>query len=422
MLEILIKFLGLEKIDRQFVKKIPYHLCLFIGFSFLVTYIDYTWEWMYVQYLFVISLVLFLSLNSIFNHVINNYIRNYMEYAKFEKFISQLTGILDGSFSLISEGFDKKRVRNLFGLMIVSGLFLLIFDLSMFALIFQYLQIQFSIRLVLFGILLFYIYNDVLKLDYIDKYEVTKGKYSFEVNILERFSVTNVMEGKPYSKYIRLPVFFCLRLFSPLASLDIEFPLVRQYLVYRTEEIEDIIKEYMNKKEGVALQEFKVKNNRSYSLNTILQNKKPVKLTTILNQSPKKSFPYLYDPKYYSKKGRDPKIKYTVLKIIKKPKITQNLTDEEIKRKTVTLGYMFLQLFHGAYIKTNYSKKYDVGSKRNRGLEYESIFRTEVSRKEILFILMVGQRDHVKGIEIKLKMASQDVPKRALGIDMVDED
>ena len=149
-----------------------------------------------------------------------------MDYAKFDRFISQLTGILDGSFSLVSEGIDKKRAYSIFGMILLSGSALLVFNLSLFALIFQYLQIQFGIQIVLFGILLFYIYNDVLKLDYINKEEATKGKYSFEINLLERLTVTNVMEDIPYSKYIRLPVFFGLRIFAPIASLDIDLPLV----------------------------------------------------------------------------------------------------------------------------------------------------------------------------------------------------
>jgi len=230
------------------------------------------------------------------------------------------------------------------------------------------------------------------------------------------------MESTPYSKYIKLPIFFCLRLFSPLASLDIEFPLVRQFLVYRTNELENAIKEYANKEDGVTLQEFKNEDKKSYSLETILNNKKPVKLTTILNQSPKESFPYLYDPNYYSEGKKDPKIKYTVLKIVKKSKQKENMTENENLDKSITLGYMFLQLVHGAYLQTNYSKNYDTVNRRRRGLDYEEIFKTKVSRKEILFILIVGQKDHVKGIEMKIATVSQNVQKRAMGIDMIDEE
>jgi hypothetical protein len=345
-----------------------------------------------------------------------------MEYAKFDRFISQLTGILDGNFSLVSEGFNKKRVYSLFAWTTFSGFSLLIFNLSLFALIFYYLNVQMGIQIILFGILMFYIYNDVLKLDYIDKEEATKGKYSFEVNLLERFTVTNVMDSNPYSKFIKLPLFFGLRFFSPLASLDIEFPLVRQFLVYRTDELIDVINEYVDKEDGVVLQEFGNKDKKSFPLKTILNNKKPVKLTTILDQSPKESFPYLFDPNYFSEGKKDPKIKYTVLKIVKKPKQKENMTEEEKIQKNKTLGYMFLQLFHGAYLKTNYSKNYNTGNRRRRGLEYEEIFETDVSRKEILFIYLVGQKDYVKGIEMKIATVSRNVQKRAMGIDMVDEE
>jgi len=169
MIGTFLKFLNFERIDKQFIKKIPYHLFLFIGLSFLTIYINYKWELIFFQSIFIVGLVLFLIFNTIFNHILNSYIKNYMDYAKFDKFIIQLTGILDGKFSLVSEGFDKKRVYSLFALTIFSGFSLLTFNLSLFALIFHYLKVQFGIQIILFGVLLFYIYNDVLKLDYIDK-------------------------------------------------------------------------------------------------------------------------------------------------------------------------------------------------------------------------------------------------------------
>jgi len=421
MIDILIRFLDLEHIDKQFIKKIPYHLIFFLLLTFIGPAMNFSWKLIDIQYILFISLFLFFISNSIFNRSINRYVENYMDYTKFDKFISQLTGILDGNFSMISEGFNKKRMHYIFSMILFVGGALLIFDLSLFYLIFYYLQVPLPIHLVLFGILIFYVYSDLLRLDYIDKEQVTKGKYSFEVNLLERFSVTNVMEGNPYSNYIKYPVFLGLRIFCPVISLKIEYPNARQLIIYRNEEVINIIKDYIDKKEGLALVEFKEQEDTSYDLKTILTNSKPIKLISILHQSPKISFPYLFDPEYYLKTKKDPKVKYTILKIVKKPKKTKKISEEEFNNKTETLGYIFIQLFQGPYLKTNYSKYYDKKKRRSGGLEYEEKFITSVERREIFFIFIVGQKDYIKGIEMMFESNSQKVPNQAMGIDMVDE-
>jgi hypothetical protein len=344
-----------------------------------------------------------------------------MDYAEFEKFIKKLSDILDGNYSLFDEGFNKKRVYFIFIMIIASGFSLLVFNLSVFTLIFNFFKISIEIQLLILGLLLFYFYNDIIKLDFLDKQDATKGKYSFEVNLLEKFTVTNPIERIPYTKLIRYPLYFGTRLFCPILSLDIEFPHIGKHFVYRNDELNNTIGKYTKKDVGIAFQEFDNKESKSYPLKTIMANEAPVKITTLINQSPKESFPYLYDSEYYSNTKKNPKIKYTVLKILKKPKKIEGMKKEEIDKKTESLGYIFIQLFHGANIKTNYSDKYPSRKQRQREIFSDELFKIEVTRKEIYFILIIGQKDYVKGIETEIETNSRKVQPRAFGIDMIDE-
>jgi hypothetical protein len=138
MIDAVFKFFNLEKIDKQFIKKIPYHLFLYILLSIIAISLHFSLDLNKIQIIFFSSLLIFLFVNSLFNHIINGYIKNYMDYAEFDKFISKLSDILDGKYSPFSEGYNKKRVATLFLLIITSGFSLMIFVLSVISLIFYF--------------------------------------------------------------------------------------------------------------------------------------------------------------------------------------------------------------------------------------------------------------------------------------------
>jgi hypothetical protein len=282
----------------------------------------------------------------------------------------------------------------------------------------------------------------VIKLDFLDRDETENKKYSFEVNLLERFTVTNPIEKLHYKKILKYPLFFALRLISPIVSLKLEVPYTGMHFVYRSDDLNKTIINLRDKTEGISLREFKKDEDRSLPLDTILTNEAPVKLTTLLNETPKQSFPFLFNSEYYKTNVKplpDPKIKYTILKIVKKPKVANQQNKDQMSEEynnkdqknegkseetlvvTETVGYMFIRLFHGAFIKTNYSGHYPSKEIRVREIKSDELFKVEVTRKEIYCIILVGSKDYLKGIETEIQTTSQKVQPKAFGINMIDE-
>lgn len=422
MLETILNFLSLEKIDKQFIKKLPYFLFLYVILTIIASARSFSINLDVTELILFLSFLSFIIFNTYLNFILNNYIKNYMDYAEFDKFITRLSEVLDGKYTPFSEGYDRRRVFSLFSLILISGFSLLIFVVSVISIIFQFFPINNQIYYLILGLLLFFIYSDVIKLDFLDRDEESSKKYSFEVNLLERFTVSNTLEKIPHKKYVRLPLFFAMRIISPIVTLKIEAPYTAMNFVYRSEALNKIILDLRDKTEGVALQEFRKEEDRSYPLETILTNEAPVKLTTLLSEYPKQSYPFLFDSDYYKNNVSslpDSKLKYTILKIVKK---TKRVTNNQTNIESETVGYMFIRLFHGAFIKNNYSSHYPTRDIRTKEIKSEELFRVEVTRKEIYCIILVGFKDYIKGIETQIETNSQKVQSKAFGLDMVDED
>ena len=152
---------------------------------------------------------------------------------------------------------------------------------------------------------------------------------------------------------------------------------------------------------------FNIEENKCFPLKTILKNEAPSSLTTILNKPLKQIFPFLFDPKYYTKikdEKPDPEMKYTVLKIVK---------------NNITVGYMFIRLFYGMAIKTSYSKYCPKrGETKPRQTKEDKVFYKEVSREYIYCIYLIGEKDYIKGLETMFNTNSQKVQQSAFGIEI----
>jgi len=424
MIETLFKFLSFDKIDKQLVKKIPYHLFIFLLFSIfgIFTFPEQT-----VQIILFISLFSFMVFNGLFNRRLNQHFKDYLDYAEFDSFISNLSGILDGTKSLFSEGYDKWKVAKTFGLMILSGGSLFIFNMSVFALLFYYFEITIAIQYLIVGILLFFIYSDLSKLDFLDQDETLKQKHSFLLDIMEKFTVTNPMEKLPFSIALRYLVFFCLRLISPIAIFKFPPPYSKVLFYYREPDFDNMIMDYVKAKEGIVFKE--LKKERSFSLHTILTNKNPSSLLTLQDRNVKRSFPFLFDPHYYdiykseeaaknkkmdkgkSKKNEPPKpkpdaeMKYTVLRVLSK---TRNGEEE-------TMGYLFIRLFHGIFIKRIFEKVSIDGFRRFK--EDESHVFKDIQKRFVYCIIIIGKQDIMEGIEKIFSTSASKVQAEAFGVE-----
>lgn len=405
LLETLINFLDFEKIDKQLMKKIPYFLLLFLILSILH---PLKFSVSFIQTVLFVSLVSFMFFNVIFNYRINNYFRDYLDYADFDKFITRFSGILEGTSTLISEGYDKQKVALTFALILLSGGSLLVFFLSVFSLLFYYVEVRTGIQILMSGILLFFVFGDLSKLDFTDSGE--RKKYSFSVELLEKFTITNPIKKIPFGSFAQYIIFFCLRLISPVANINFTPPYSNILFFYRNKDIDNLIKKYVHSDEGIVFEELEEK--RSYSLNTIFTNDKVPSLITVKQNSTKQLFPFLFDPDFYNniKKNKnnndikpDPKIKYTVLKV-------KSVTERGYKE---TVGYLFINLFNGIKIKRTYDVRFFSGPRNNT----EPHIGKEVKKKVVYCIFLMGKRDVMEGVAKLLSTNAIKVQPEAFGVE-----
>lgn len=96
-----------------------------------------------------------------------------------------------------------------------------------------------------------------------------------------------------------------------------------------------------------------------------------------------------------------PEIKYTVLQIISKSK----RGDEE------TVGYLFIRLFQGIFIKRKYVKRH--GFRKDD----DSHLHKDIKKRIVYCIFLMGKRYMIEGIDKLLSANATKVQSEAFGID-----
>jgi len=415
MNETLFRFLSLDQIDKQILKKIPYHLFIFL----IITWFGYSIYSENTIYAILLgSLTSFVFFNALFNYRLNIILRNYMDYAEFDDFITKFSGIIDGTRTILSEEVQKRKLLITFSLMVLSGGSLLLFLYSIFTLIFRYFQVGTPLQLLLLVLIFLYIYTDITKLDFLDQNEI-KEEHSFSIDLLEKFTVTNPLKKLPFAIVSRYVVFFLLRIISPVANAKFSPPYVGLHFYYREDDINNLILEHVKAEEGIIFKE--MPTEKTFSLNTIMTNDKPSSLLTLNDRNIKKNFPFLFDPNYhdiFKEQGKeenpnqgeivrkpDPEMKYTILRVLLKMK---NETDE-------TVGYLFIRLFHGLYIK----KKYDYSTPHG-GFRNEDDYPIHIipEKKFVYCIISLGKKDTMEGIEKLFSANASTVQPESFNIEI----
>ena len=106
-------------------------------------------------------------------------------------------------------------------------------------------------------------------------------------------------------------------------------------------------------------------------------------------KSPKENFPYLFDPNYsYSEKDKK---KWTALTLNKK---------DDGREKV--LGYVFIHLFRGIFVKRIIKKK-----KRGR----RSPIKEETKPQEVLFFIFIGNRSYMEYLKTRIQLISVIYPR-----------
>ncbi|MBE3128516.1 MAG: hypothetical protein IMZ60_02430 [Actinobacteria bacterium] len=337
----------------------------------------------------------------------NKSIENVLDYADFNKFMSKFTEIYDGKSSLTKDISDPSKLYRIFILAITSGFSLLMFNLAVFSYIFYYFKFDITIQLILLAVLTFYIFQDMLKLDFYEKDDDDSNDSEFMKDMLEKYTITNAIGRLPFNRLLSYTLFFLVRIVAPVATINVPKIYCNVFLYYRYPGLTDLIEGLLKKEEGVGFEPFE--DHKGFTIKQVLENNEPEHITSTLNKTPKQNFPYIYDPEYYNKNSEAHKYqkKFCVLKVIKKAKD---------KKKTV--GYLFVHLFKGVKINRIGAKNPPEKSYRTKEHGTEPLITTYYEPEYILYLILIGERNSMTGLETLLKMNANSVPVETLNIDI----
>lgn len=378
MMSDLLKFLILEKIDRQILNKFPYYL-----FFSIIWYVYIPLQSFSSQSVFILILI-FLITTILFNYSLNN---------KFENFFLSLD--VKSARKFITEVYSKKRpviddldVRSnasLYALGLISGVSLTLSLTSSFYNILMVLNLRNEMILSIIPFLLLCIIYDFMKIDYFD--ESSEGKNFYLQDLMELYFVKNtITKMSTKSDIINVFFKFLYRTITPVTIVN--FPKLKYDIlfVYWSPKVFDYLEELMNKEQelfisyedGVEFNIFKTDG---------IKSPRCEKISVLVEKSLVEVFPYIYDPDH---SGKDTEIKWSLFSIFRRD-------NGEIK----VCGYFFIHCFEVFKRKRNKKKRYR---------EYRPI-----STKAIMFIFF-GERSTIEFIKNEIELISVKVPKDAVSI------
>jgi Ca2+/Na+ antiporter len=315
--------------------------------------------------------------------------------------MAKFTAINDGNSYLSKDIEDYSKVYRLFILIMLSGFSLLIFNLSLFSLIFYFLKIDAIIQIVILIPLVFYVYQDFLKMDIYEKEEKTDN-VEYMTDILEKYTITNAIDRLPFRPFLHGFVFLITQIITPLTSLKIPKIQIIQHWIYRTKELNDLIRNLITKKEGITLEQ--LTGYGEFTIEQILENTEPEHVKTLIDKTPKENFPYIFDSEYYPTKfiSHQYQKKVSVAKIIMK------------RKGTKTMGYMFFHLFKGVQmIGVKPKRSYMIGGEREKRYETQEPV-TSYKPAFLFYIILIGEKNVIKSLETLLLTNSSKVPPESL--------
>jgi len=408
MLDTLLRQIYYERLDKQIIKKIPYHLFCFLCISLLGIYLGYSLTLNLVMDIFIISFICFVVFNTGYNFVINKRIENLFDFADFRKFMEKFTSINDGNSYLSKDIEDFSKVFRLFILILLSSLSFLIFNICLFSLIFYFLNLNFTIQLVILIPLAFYIYQDFLKMDFYEK-DDKNDKAEYMTNMLEKYTITNAIERLPLRPFFQGFLFIATQIFTPLTSLKIPKIHIIQHWIYRTNELTELINNLVKKEEGIALEQ--TSGYGAFTIEQILKNEAPEHANILITKTPKENFPYIFDSDYYLKKFKEHQHqkKVSVSKIVMKRKGRKTTREK-------TMGYIFLHLFKGFQVTGVKPKQHEPFERESKYATKEPV--TTYKNAFLFYVILIGEKNVIKSLETLLLTNSSEVPPESLMVDL----
>jgi hypothetical protein len=245
----------------------------------------------------------------------------------------------------------------------------------------------------------------VCPMDFYEK-EDKSDNAEYMTDILEKYTITNAIERLPFRPFLHGFVFLATQIITPLTSLKIPKIHIVQHWIYRTRELNDLIRNLVTKQDGITLEQ--LSGYGVFTIEQILDNNEPEHVTTLIDKTPKENFPYIFDSEYYPTKFNSHQYqkKVSVAKIVMK------------RKGSKTMGFMFLHLFKGVQlIGIKPKRSHLIGGERERKYETQEPIKS-YKPAFLFYIILIGEKTVIKSLETMVLTNSSNVPPESLMYDL----
>jgi len=346
-----------DSLDKQIIKRVPYALLIS-----LIIYQLFNVKTSLLP-LSTISLAIFITSTAIFNSKINKALEGLLiDVEDFKKLVEKLSKIFEGETSLLDDINASENWRIIL-LGVLSGIFFTLLLTTAFIMIFDYFAMGKELVIPIIIILIVYVYQDMAETNILKEYQTKETEIPFLQDIIETYLIHNSLKSFPTKSLTTVTLKLASRTIGPLCYLSAQKLHSDVILVYNNPEIKSLLKGLTREDRDIYL-----KHAAGQSMENFFTREECEKITVLQEKSPKENFPYLFDPNYtYSEKDKK---KWIALSLNKKK-----------RRKESVLGYMFIHLFRGIFL-----KRIIKGHRKRR------LVKEKVKPQEALLFILIGKR------------------------------
>jgi hypothetical protein len=331
------------------------------------------------------SLVVFLVSTTLFNRRIEHMLEGMLTDVKFGQFVKKMSNIFEGKNSLLDDLKASENTETI-ALGASSGLFFFLAVGSAFAFVLSQFNIGIGIIISLLVFLILYLYRDLSETDLLKEYQSEEKMQPFMYDLLETYTVNNSLksfgERSPSKVFLR----FGSRIIGPLCYVTLPKLGYDSSLVYKNTETISFIRDLTK---GVNL---RLEHQDGQSLDALFvegQSVQSERITILSEKSPKENFPYLFDPNYSSTPKEQKK--WCALSLVERDSHSEK-----------TRCYVFINVYRGH-------------SPRAQARERRANRKAGV--KEILLLILVGERSYVAYIKTRVESLAARYPAEMLNLE-----
>jgi hypothetical protein len=364
-----------EDLAKQILKKVPY--CLAISLIFYILGAgkfgpNAASDTLWIQGT---SMVVFLVSTVVFLKTVNDPMKNFFSKMDIKKLVGKLKSIYEEGDSLLSD-IDTQKSRKLLISGFVSGVSLFVLFTSLTFSLIAYSKPDSEVLEVSVILVVIYLVYDVAKAPLMEEPQ-SESKFPLGQDLVEKYTVTNSLSRLPLESKGFLYV--ASRLIGPIVYINFPRLSFDSVLVYENSELDQLIRKFAEKSND---REISLRYEAGESLDQFFVDQQGTKLiTAMVEESPKKLFPYLVDPESLATgKG------WTALAIVN-------------AKSGIVAGHVWISKFKGVYLKTK--------------------IKLDRPRQDPKFIrafqfIFIGERPDVQYIKNQIELNTAKVPPNVM--------